>query len=359
MKNSVRKDRNIKLDIIRFTGVLIIMVAHSNPPEWLFQLRNFGTPLLILGSALTYSFIYKHKTINKGEFFRKRLTRLIIPLWLFLTFFFLFYWIISLVIEERSFPFSTMDILNSYNLYSGISYIWIFKIYILLALITPLGLKLSYSSMNNRTYFISIIIVYIVYELAMHLFFNSIPDSIKEFITQYFLIIIPYSVLFLYGLRLHTISNTNLLGIIISSLLLFAVLAFQKYTEAGEFVPTQNYKYPPTLYYLSYAFFWINVIYFLVSKYVTSTQTKIKKTIIWLSSNSLWIYLWHIFAAYVYYSFMEETIGNHFGTFTMFLIKACFLLSFGTVMTYIQITQVDKLLLKNNTTSKKALLLLK
>jgi peptidoglycan/LPS O-acetylase OafA/YrhL len=114
MKNSVRKERNIKLDIIRFTGVLIIMVAHSNPPEWLFQLRNFGAPLLILGSALTYSFIYKHKTINKGEFFKKRLTRLIIPLWLFLTFFFLFFWIISLVIEERSFPFSAMYIIRNW-----------------------------------------------------------------------------------------------------------------------------------------------------------------------------------------------------------------------------------------------------
>ena len=358
MLNSLKKERNIKLDLIRFTGVLIIMIAHAKPPSWLFQLRNFGTPLLILGSALTYSFIYKNKSINKGAFFKKRLKRLIIPLWLFLTFFFLFFWVISLFIE-KSFPFTTMQIINSYNFFSGIGFVWIFKVYIILALITPFGLKLSNSSISNKTYFISIIITYLVYEIAMYLFFNSIPIGLKDFITQYFLIIIPYSALYLFGLRLHLLSNKNLLRVILSSLLLFTILALQKYTDIGEFVATQGYKYPPTLYYLSYAFFCINLIYFLVSRYITITQTKTKNFIIWLSSYSLWIYLWHILAYYLIFFLLEGIIGAYFGTLIAFLIRCIFLFSFGLLMTYIQIKIVDKLLLKSTQRSKKFLLLLK
>lgn len=75
MGDSIQNGRNIKLDLIRFSGVLIIMIAHSNPPSWLFQLRNFGTPLLILGSAVTYSFIYRNRAINKKEFLKKKIEK--------------------------------------------------------------------------------------------------------------------------------------------------------------------------------------------------------------------------------------------------------------------------------------------
>ncbi len=353
------KNRNIKFDLIRFSGVLIIMIAHSSPPDWLYQLRNFGTPLLILGSALTYSFIYKNRAINKKEFLEKRLKRLIIPLWLFLTFFFVFFGIASLILQQN-YPFSTMTIVNSYNLFSGIGFVWIFKVYIILALITPFGLKLCYSTISNRRYFITLILIYLFYEIAMHLFFNKIPDNLKEVVSQFFLVIIPYSSLYFYGLRLHTLSHKTLIIVIGISLLLFTVLAIQKYLEFGKFIPTQDYKYPPTLYYLSYAFFCINLIYLLVTKYINLTNSKVKDLVIWLSTNSLWIYLWHVFAFYLWGFSMEDIItAVNFGIFGKFLIKTCFLLTFGIVMTALQIKQVNKLLLKSNVTSKKALLMFK
>ncbi|MCM4167351.1 hypothetical protein KCTC52924_02934 [Arenibacter antarcticus] len=359
MHNTIKKERNIKLDLIRFSGVLIIMIAHSSPPSWLFQLRNFGTPLLILGSALTYSFIYKNRSINKREFFKKRLKRLIIPLWVFLTFFFLFFWIASLIIQ-KDYPFSTMRIFNSYNLYHGIGFVWIFKVYIILALITPFGLKISYSKISNLKYFVSLIILYLFYEISMYYFFHSIPDGLKDLISQFFLIIIPYSALFFYGLRLHTLSNRNIAIIIVTSFIIFMLLAFQKYNEFGIFIPTQGYKYPPTLYYLSYAFFFINLIYFFVMKCIRLTEPKKNKIIIWLSTNSLWIYLWHIFAYYLWEFLVGRLISPEiFGSFGKFLINTCFLLIFGVVMTLIQIDQVDKLTIKSSTSSKKALSLLK
>lgn len=355
MEKSIKKKRNVNLDLIRFTGVLIIMIAHSSPPSWLFQLRNFGTPLLILGSALTYSFIYQHRSMNKGLFLKKRLKRLIFPLWVFLTFFFLFFWIASFVVK-KDFPFSAMDLFNSYNLYDGIGFVWIFKVYIILAMITPLGLQISNSPISNKKYFTSIIVAYIIYELGMYLFFNSIPLRIKDVVIQYFLVIIPYSALYFYGLRLHQLSNKSLFAIIISSLFVFVILAITKFLTFGKPVPTQMYKYPPTIYYLSYAFFCINLIYFVVSRYFKINKTK--KFIIWLSANSLWIYLWHIFAYYLWYFTIEGLLDAYFRAFTIFLIKTSYLLIFGITMTYIQVNQVDKLLLRSKSNQKKIILLL-
>ena len=60
----MKTERNFNYDLMRLMGLLIIMVAHSSPPDWLFQLRNFGTPLLIVGSALTYAMIYENRKIH-------------------------------------------------------------------------------------------------------------------------------------------------------------------------------------------------------------------------------------------------------------------------------------------------------
>lgn len=259
-----------------------------------------------------------------------------------------------------NYPFSTMTIINSYNLFSGIGFVWIFKVYIILALITPFGLKLCYSKISNRKYFISLILVYLLYEISMHLFFDKIPESLKELVSQFFLVIIPYSCLFFYGLRLNSIGDKNIRIIIVTSLLIFSGLVLQKYFELDRFIPTQYYKYPPTLYYLSYAFFCINLIYYLFMKYIELSNEKFKNLVVWLSTNSLWIYLWHIFAYYLWEFFLEELISTEsFGSFGKFLIKTCFLLTFGIAMTAIQIDRVNKLIVKSNTTSKKALLLLK
>lgn len=358
MKKTKHIDRNTNLDLIRFIGVLLIMIAHSNPPDWLFQLRNFGTPFLILGSALTYAYIYKDRAIINKTFFKKRLKRLVLPLWIFLSFFFLFFEIIS-PLTDKSTPFRSQQIKDSYYMYNGIGFVWIFKVYIILALITPISLKISKSTLSNKKYFTSIIITYLVYEIGMQLFFDLIPTRKIEFITQYFLIIIPYSVIYLYGLRLHLIKRKDLYINILISLFIFISLAISKYNINNEFVPTQEYKYPPTLYYLSYAFFCMNLIYLLITRSTISTNLKTKQIITWLSTYSLWIYLWHILAHYIWVIYIINDNNSNPDIMTRFIFKTLFLLLFGITMTYIQTTLINKALLKNNQKYKNLLLLLK
>lgn len=343
MSTAISSKRNLKLDLIRLLGVLIIMVAHANPPEWIFNLRNFGTPLLILGSALTYAFIYKNKElIDRKLFFKKRLKRLILPAWIFLTFFFLLFYMAS-VVMNKDFPFTTIGIINSYNFYSGIGFVWILKVYIILALLTPFGLTISKSkTISNKNYFWVIVLVYLAYEAFIALFYQYIPLPFREPVSTTILVVIPYAALYFYGLRLHTLSNKTVLIIIFSSLVLCAALVVQKYMQTGAFVPTQEFKYPPTLYYLAYAFFCINLIYYVVTRHLNLESPKINQAVIWLSSNSLWIYLWHILGYYLWITFIND-LNLAIGTYAMFLIKASFLLLFGCAITYFQLYLVSRL----------------
>ncbi len=358
MIESTKKERNTSLDLIRFSGVLAIMVAHSSPPGWLFQFRNFDVTLLILGSALTYAYIYETRTIDTGSFLRKRLKKLVLPAWIFLTFFFLFVYIVLRIIGV-DFPFSGYDILESYAFYEGIGFVWIFKVFIILALITPVGIKWSKSSISNIKYFGGIIAVYLIYEIAVCLLFVHVPIAFKEFVANVILVIIPYTVLYLYGLRIRTLSNRQLCYIIFTSLVVFLILAIDKWRIFDGFVPTQGYKYPPTLYYLSYGFCCANLFYYIVVNHLKVKHERFKAIMIWLSTNSLWIYLWHILAIYIWRFTIEGRFDVNAYMLLHFMAKFLFLLGFGIVLTIMQIGLINKVWNKSSPSMKVFLALLR
>jgi peptidoglycan/LPS O-acetylase OafA/YrhL len=338
----VMEKRNVNLDLLRFLGVLIIMIAHANPSSLFSQLRNFGTPLLIVGSSLTYAFIYKNRAIDLIPFYKKRLKRLTIPAWIFLIFFFAFFYVATLFFE-RDYPFSNATILHTFLFYEGIGFVWILKVYMILALITPYALNFSKSRIKNNIYFGLIFLIYVMYELVNYFLSDYIPYESRKFVANTILLIFPYTALYLYGLRLDQIKTKYIISVTIVSLVVFVAMAMQKYINTGEFVATQYYKYPPTLYYLSYAFFWVNLIYLAISRYPIINFSKYRKVVVWLSSNSLWIYLWHILAYYLW-----ENLFNDYDLFGIFFIKFTFLFSFGIILTTIQLKLVNRILPTEN-----------
>ena len=76
--------RDRRVDILRFIGLAMIILAHVSPPPFLFQLRNFDVPLMVLLSAISYGLSYK-PTETYPMYFWKRIKRLVFPVWLFLT----------------------------------------------------------------------------------------------------------------------------------------------------------------------------------------------------------------------------------------------------------------------------------
>jgi hypothetical protein len=334
-------ERNLNYDLIRLLGLLIIMIAHSSPPDWLFQLRNFGTPLLVVGSGLTYTLIYSSKKIEIGEFYSKRLKRLVLPAWIFLSFFFLFFYAASEV-TAKEYPFNLKKILGSYTFMDGIGFVWVFKIYLMLALITPIAIHLNKRIDSDRFYFFLLILFYIIYELINYIVSPYLVGTINTVFNSIVFILIPYSLVYFYAFRMNRLKSNHLLILSLTSLVIFLSMAFIKYQDTGWFVSTQDFKYPPTIYYLSYAFFAINIIFIVVNK-INLEKTNVKYALVWLSSNSLWVYLWHIMAFYIW----KFLLQNPNGDLLIFLLKTIFLFAFGIFLTILQNRFVSILSKKN------------
>lgn len=326
----MRLERNLNYDLMRLIGVLIIIVAHSSPPDWLFQLRNFGTPLLIVGSALTYALIYAHKTIDIKVFYTKRLSKLIIPAWIFLTFFFLFFLLVFRLLD-KDYPFPLGKIIGSYTFMGGIGFVWILKIYIILALFTPIAVYINRHATTNSRYFGLLALGYLGYELTVAFIDPYLQGRLGKILESVIFTAVPYALLYLYGFRLARLEYKHVVLVSLVSLLIFSGLFTYKLLETGAPVPTQDFKYPPTLYYLSYAFFALNAVYLLCVK-IRLQGPRQRSLVSWLSSNSLWIYLWHIMAFYIWEFLFPDPAGNY----GLFLLKSGFLLGMGILCTALQ-----------------------
>ena len=319
---------------MRFLGVLVLMLAHAEPPGWLFQLRNFGTPLLIVASAATYAVIYRDKTLHAMQFLKKRLGRLIFPAWYFLTFFFAFFFAAFALLDQpyplnQPYPFDLHHIISSYLFSGGIGYVWIFKVYIMLALFTPLALKIKAKIHSNARYFSLLAVAYCLYELALALSTPIIPPSLSGFINRGVFVVVAYALLYLYGMKISELSNRQLVGVSAVSMALFMVIALYLGHGHGGFVHTQMYKYPPQLYYLAYAMCALNLIYLVCRNYLGKFHYG---WVEWLSANSLWIYLWHIFAFYLWKFFLPPVAGY----LPLVATKMAFLLGFSAAATFAQ-----------------------
>jgi peptidoglycan/LPS O-acetylase OafA/YrhL len=332
------KKRNVNLDLLRLLGVLIIIISHSNPPGWLFQLRNFGTPLLIIASALTYRTIYENRVMDIIPFYKKRILRLILPVWIFLSVFFFVIYLINKFLGQ-AFPFDLKTIVESYFLIEGIGFVWIFKVYLILAILTPLALFFYRKDFSLKLYFSVLILCYLIYEIMLTLTHDFISSNeVLSYVSYNIIfIVIPYALVYFYGFRLKDIKTSNLIILQIFLLAIFIVHAVYYYRATGGIVSTQHFKYPPTIYYLSYAIFMTNNM-FLIIKSVNMSNV-IEKAIIWLSSNSFWFYLWHIVAFYLW----QQYFPNEYISFTYFIYKSIFMLGFGCLMVSIQIKILDKI----------------
>ena len=84
----MEEKRNVGIDILRVIGILLIILAHVNPPGIIFQLRNFDVVMLVILSGMLSNTSYK-KSKGYFKYLVKRFIRLIIPVWIFLIVFFL------------------------------------------------------------------------------------------------------------------------------------------------------------------------------------------------------------------------------------------------------------------------------
>lgn len=313
---------------MRFFGILVVITAHAHPPEWLFQLRNFGTPLLVAASAVTYATIYRSRPIHAVPFLRKRLARLVLPAWGFLTFFFALFAGITLL-TGQPFPFPAKKIITSYAFYSGIGYVWIFKVYIALALITPAAIRISKRHPAGAAYFGALLVLYAGYETALSWVPAEHLADRSSFLNSVVLTLPPYMLLFLYALKLGAFTDRQLLATGGTALAVFLFASAMMMRDGGAPFPIQSYKYPPQAYYLTYGFAAVHFIY-LACRHMGKLAAA--RPVAWVAENSLWIYLWHILAIYIWRTLALPTEE----VFAWFIPDLLFLVAFGIAMTRLQ-----------------------
>lgn len=291
MKASNKKERLPYIDFLKVVGLTGIIIAHVSAPNVLFMLRSFDVPLMVIISSLLAVQSYdKYKNQKKGylKYCWSRFKRLVIPTWIFLTLYFVIRAIITRKLQNANYY------LDSYLLTRyGFGYVWVILIYLYSAILIPLFAKMRYS----YKVWLIMLSVYLLYEIC-HYF--KIGTDIKLIETTFYYII-PYGLLTFLGFSYDRMKNKTKYIIIGISLAIFIGLAIYNYLQTGSLQTVQIAKYPPRAYYLSYGIF-CSFSLLLICPKIKQKYFK-NKIINYISSHTMWIYLWHIFALEVYEMF--------------------------------------------------------
>ena len=275
---------------------------------------------------------YKRSIENNQSIFNyywKRISRLLIPTWMFLSLYFLLVFLL-VFITKGNYPYSFSTILRSFLLLDGIGYVWIIRVYLICSLLTPLFFYFNNKIKSSKRKFLILLLVYVLYELFV---FSGINESnvIFEFIIAY---AIPYGVIYVLGMVSRKTSHVEDMKISIIFFFIFMISAVCVFLIYNQIQATQIMKYPPTIYYISYALF----MSFLLMGIFKMIPLKKLGFIEFCSSSSPWIYLWHIFFLYV----IPLLFGQIHWTAYYMVVVTC-----SIAVCYVQNKIVDKLESRN------------
>lgn len=318
--------RDEKVDLLRFVGLAMVILAHVEPPAWLFQLRNFDVPLMVLLSGISFGLSWRGESY--GAYVWKRVKRLVFPVWIFLTAYFVFVGLTGLLIQVPD----TETLISSYLLRSGIGYVWIIRIFLLVALIAPFILQFSRRTPGQGAYFLTLAGVYLAYEGLVVMLQPPLHGLAGELFEEMFLYLVPFAGLFALGLRFDTLDRRQTAMLAGGALGLFAVIGAGLYVTEGRLVPTQESKYPPTIYYLSYALGVSSLLWLQSERLLAVLKvTPFYAAVIFVAQNSIWAYLWHI-------PLVEAVRVNFYLKYPLVFVLAA-------ALTYLQVTCLRRLVL--------------
>ncbi|UTH00873.1 acyltransferase [Macrococcoides canis] len=286
----MKKERNTKIDILRAIAMICIIIAHSKPDALTFQLRNFDVIMIVILLGASFQLSMQGKPINYVQYIIKRFKRLILPTWIFLTVFFSFFYILSITTNKEY--FTLPQIIESYKMLGGIGFLWIMKVFFIVALTSPLLLYISNRVKSHILYFTLLALAYIIYHI-LYLQLDQVPMPFNKYYNLILLEGIGYSIVTAIGIRLLLLGSTSYRAMTIISIILYATLALYY-----QFEPIQNFKYPPHLYYISYGMMMTLLMYRLLD--IKPLHDKLNNLFIqFISKHSLWLYFWHILTLYI------------------------------------------------------------
>ena len=281
------KKRDQSIDILRFIGIALIILAHTFPPDTILNLRCFDVSLMLFVSGLTLS---KRKYDFSLSYFKHRTIRLLLPVYFFLT----IYFILAFTCQSIGFDFgiNSNHVIGSYLLQDGIGFVWIIRVFLLIALVTPFILFLKEKTNTAWMFSISLLLVLLIDALIT----NGVGMQ-NLFVRDYLYYAIGYSVPFIVGLVLPNLNLKQLWIVLFGTLALLIIKGLLILNPASEeFSPTSllifnNFKYPPNSYYILYGVLMSTLCYIILVKFETYRYLLLFE---FIGCNTIWIYLYHI-----------------------------------------------------------------
>lgn len=330
MTNDFQKEkRNIGIDCLKLIGLLLIILAHTTENSIILQIRSFDVPLMVILSGILSVNSFK-KEENTWKYYKKRFLRLVIPTYIFIIIYFTLIKVLKVISGDLQYRTDFYAVIKSFLLSGGIGYIWIIRVYLLMAMITP-TLVTCKEKMNNKLFYSGLLLIYIVYEIVYQYIGNA--NWFLEYVLYY---IIPYGEILAIGIFIGEKQNNKkikILGYLFG--IIFIAIAILQFVENGHFVYTNEFKYPPRIYYISYAMFAaINIISIIQKLNFDKLNKKVQTIIIFISKHSLWIYLWHI----IYVSIFIWCKLN-----VNWIVKYIFVVSMSIVTVGVQVWAINQI----------------
>lgn len=276
------------IDALRFLGLVCIVLAHVNPNELVFQARNFDVPLMVFLSGAT--FYSSSASSNYFAYCLKRFRRLVFPAWIFFGFYFL-----CLHVVGNGSSVELKTIARTFLLLDGVGYVWVLRVFFLVSLLSPVLYSLSAKPKSNSAFLGLVFILSLLVDFVSFYF-----RSVESVLLRYAGLVVPYAVgyglVFVVGCRVALVGTLQRLALAGVFLAIFALYAAALAYRENEFVFTQAYKYPPGVYYISFALVVSILLYVLSSLYLLDSFSNrgLGRIVSFVGRNSMWFYLWHI-----------------------------------------------------------------
>ena len=327
------RERDHRIDNLRCIGTLLVILAHMSLPQIILNLRTFDVILLVMVSYITFRFKSSSNDIPYSKYILKRIKRLVVPAYVMLSIFFILSELLSFFIQHTH-AFDIKTIISSFLfLESGIPYIWIVRIFVVIAFFAPIISSLTDNTalFKNRIRLICAFVASVLLILVGGAVYNyfSFDESLMIVVLRSW-IVVPL----IYVAVTQIISVLLLLNkrnkIVLFVLLSFLVLLVVVKGDIIAFNP-DDYKTPPQLYWIVYGLIVSVVFYMLV-------PNKRQSFFEFVSVNSLNIYLVHIVLLMFYNKFLgiHEISASSFHLFLSFwFVRYVIVLGLSLLMVYV------------------------
>ena len=297
--NEKDQGRSILLDIARTIGTLLIILAHVGAPDVVNEIRCFDVVLLVFVSG------YCINIRGYGTYLWKRFKRLVFPAWILLVVLFCATWVACLVFNKEQIYSATKIIKSFFFLNGGIGFIWIVRIYLGIAILTPVLVQVN-NCIKNDIAILAFSVTFILLNSFIARRYSTDNTSALYYIVE----ILAYSSIALLGYRYKQLRKIRFLNGIrygVALLLISLICCIAFFCSIG-FRPNE-YKYPPVEPYLFYGIFVTALIFLVFNNVHISRKTALENAISKFSMLSYDTYLVHIFALSIF-DLLEEIIKN-------------------------------------------------